>query len=128
MNKKQQKIFELIFKNPVQSNTQEFKMKYKGYVGQVVYDDEAKIFHGDVIGLKDVITFQGQSVQELEQAFKDSVDDYLEFCHSRGEKPDKTFSGNIRVRMNPQLHEHISLEAAQKGISLNELITQKLSK
>ena len=103
-------------------------MKYKGYIGQVAYDDEAKIFHGDVIGLKDVITFQGLSVQELEQAFKDSVDDYLEFCHLRGEKPDKTFSGNIRVRMNPKLHEDISFEAAQKGISLNELITQKLSR
>ena len=55
-------------------------MKYKGYIGQVVYDENAKIFHGDVIGLKDVITFQGESVGELEQAFKDSVDDYLEFC------------------------------------------------
>jgi predicted HicB family RNase H-like nuclease len=103
-------------------------MKYKGYVGQVVYDDQAKIFHGDVIGLKDVVTFQGQSVQELEQAFKDSIDDYLEFCASRGERPDKTFSGNIRVRMNPKLHEEISLQAAQHGISLNELITQKLSR
>jgi len=103
-------------------------MKYKGYVGQVIYDDEAKIFHGDVIGLKDVITFQGKSVQELEQAFKDSIEDYLEFCHLRGEKPDKVFSGNIRVRMDPQLHGTISLEAAQKGVSLNELITQKLSK
>ena len=103
-------------------------MKYKGYIGQVVYDDEAKIFHGDVIGLKDVITFQGKSVDEIEQAFKDSIDDYLEFCHQRGEKPEKTFSGNIRLRMSPTLHETVSLEAAQKGISLNDLITQKLSR
>ena len=102
-------------------------MKYKGYIGQVVYDEDAKIFHGDVIGLRDVITFQGESVKELEQAFKDSVDDYLEFCQSRGEKPDKTFSGNIHVRMNAKLHEAISFEAARMGISLNELITQKLS-
>lgn len=101
-------------------------MKYKGYIGQVVYDENAKIFHGDVIGLKDVITFQGESVQELEQAFKDSIDDYLEFCDQRGEKPEKTFSGNIRLRMNPELHAEISIEAAKKGISLNEFITQKL--
>ena len=102
-------------------------MKYKGYIGHVIYDEHAKIFHGDVIGLKDVITFQGKSVEELEQAFKDSIDDYLEFCLKRGEKPDKTFSGNIRLRMSPILHETVSLEAAQKGISLNDLITQKLS-
>jgi predicted HicB family RNase H-like nuclease len=75
-------------------------MKYKGYIGQVTYDDDAKIFHGEVLGLKDVITFQGESVKELEQAFKDSINDYLEFCHERGEGPEKTFSGNIRVRMD----------------------------
>ena len=55
-------------------------MKYKGYLGQVSYDADAKIFHGEVIGLKDVITFQGTSAQELERAFRDSVDDYLAWC------------------------------------------------
>ena len=101
-------------------------MKYKGYVGQVVYDEDAKIFHGEVIGLKDIITFQGESVKELELAFHDSINDYLEFCLKRGEKPEKTFSGNIRLRMDPKLHAMIAQEAARKGLSLNDLITQKL--
>lgn len=52
-------------------------MKYKGYIGHVEYDDEAKIFHGEVVGLKDIITFQGKSVKELEDAFKDSINNYL---------------------------------------------------
>lgn len=52
-------------------------MKYKGYSGHVEYNDEVKIFHGEVVSLKDVITFQGCSVEELEEAFKESVDDYL---------------------------------------------------
>jgi predicted HicB family RNase H-like nuclease len=64
-------------------------MKYKGYTGHVEYDDEAKIFHGEVLGIKDVVTFQGTTVDEIEQAFKDSVDDYLAFCMERGEEPDK---------------------------------------
>ena len=64
-------------------------MKYKGYQGMVTYDDEAKIFHGEVIGLKDMITFQSMSVEELEGAFKDSVDDYLEFCKKKGRAPDR---------------------------------------
>jgi predicted HicB family RNase H-like nuclease len=55
-------------------------MKYKGYIGQVAYDDKAKIFHGEVIGLKDMITFQGTTVKEIEKAFRNSVDDYLEWC------------------------------------------------
>ena len=68
-------------------------MKYKTYIGRVEYDDEAKVFHGEVIGLKDVITFQGTSVDELEQSFKDSIDDYLAFCKERGESR-KNFSGS----------------------------------
>jgi predicted HicB family RNase H-like nuclease len=103
-------------------------MKYKGYVGQVTYDEEAKIFHGEVIGLKDVITFQGESVKELEQAFKDSINDYIAFCRERGEDPEKAFSGNVHVRMNPKLHAKLVLEAAKHGVSLNDIITQKLSK
>ena len=64
-------------------------MKYKGYIGHVSYDDKAQIFHGEVLELKDVITFQGTTVEELEQAFHDSVDDYLIWCKQRGEKPEK---------------------------------------
>ena len=55
-------------------------LNYKGFFGHVMYDDEAKIFHGEVINTRTVITFQGESVREIEQAFKDSVDDYLDWC------------------------------------------------
>lgn len=103
-------------------------MKYKGYSGEIIFDNEARIFYGEVIGLKDVITFQGKNVDEIEQAFEDSIDDYLEWCKERGEQPEKTYSGNVRLRMNPKLHAHLALEAARHGISLNELINEKLCK
>ena len=74
-------------------------MIYKGYKGKVDYDNEAKVFHGEVIGLRDVITFQGKTVEELEKAFKDSIDDYLEWCTKSGEKPEKPYSGELRLRM-----------------------------
>ncbi len=64
-------------------------MKYKGYMGQFEYDNEAKIFHGEVAHLRDIITFQGKSIEELEQAFHDSIDDYLFWCKERKEKPEK---------------------------------------
>lgn len=103
-------------------------MRYKGYIGQVEFDDETKSFYGEVIGLKDTITFQGTNAKELEKAFHDSVDIYLGWCKERGEKPDKSFSGKLHVRMNPDLHAYLALEAAKQGISLNELINEKLRK
>ncbi|MCY2993274.1 MAG: type II toxin-antitoxin system HicB family antitoxin, partial [Planctomycetota bacterium] len=59
-------------------------MEYKGYVGKVEFDDEAGIFHGEVLDTRDVITFQGQSVAELKTAFQESIDDYLAFGTSTG--------------------------------------------
>jgi len=65
-------------------------MTYKGYQSKVELDEEAGVFHGEVINVRDMITFQGTSVEELKRAFEDSVDDYLEFCASRGEDPEKS--------------------------------------
>ena len=63
-------------------------LEYKGYRGNAEFDDEAGLFHGEVLDLRDVITFQDTSVEELENEFRDSVDDYLEFFEKRGEEPD----------------------------------------
>lgn len=103
-------------------------MKYKGYTGHVEYDDEAKIFHGEVLGIKDVVTFQGTTVDEIEQAFKDSVDDYLAFCAERGEEPDKPFSGKFNLRIPPELHAKLSIAAQLQGESLNNYIAKALNK
>ncbi len=62
-------------------------LEHKGYSGRVVFDDEADLFHGELIGLRDVVTFQGRSTDELRLAFEESVDDYLEFCDERSESP-----------------------------------------
>jgi predicted HicB family RNase H-like nuclease len=94
-------------------------MEYKGYIGKVEFDDEADIFHGEVINTRDVITFQGGGVAELKRAFKDSVDDYLAFCAERGEEPDKPFSGQFVTRLPPELHRKVNLAASIAGKSLN---------
>ena len=97
-------------------------LKYKGYNGTVEYDDEAKIFHGEILDTKDVITFQGKSVDEIENAFRESIDDYLEFCKERGEQPDKPFSGKFILRIPSELHHKIFLKARRKGKSINNWI------
>jgi predicted HicB family RNase H-like nuclease len=103
-------------------------MKYKGYVGRVEYDDEAGIFHGEVINTRDVITFQGATVEELHKAFRDSVDDYLAFCAERGEAPEKPFSGRFVTRIAPDLHRRISVVATLSGKSLNAWIMEQLER
>lgn len=62
-------------------------LQYKEYRGHAEFDDEAGLFHGEVLDLRDVITFHGTSIEQLEKEFRDSVDDYLEFCEERGKKP-----------------------------------------
>lgn len=103
-------------------------MNYKGYHGQVTYDEDAKIFHGEVVGLRDVITFQGTSVDELEQAFKDSIDEYLDFCAELGRSPEKPFSGKLMLRLPPEIHERAAYTARDCGLSLNAWIKQTLEK
>ena len=101
-------------------------MEYKGYVGKVEYDDEAGIFHGEVINLRDVITFQGDNVEELRQAFQDSVEDYLDFCSERNEEPEKPFSGKFIVRIPPELHRKIYTQAKVANKSLNSWVNEVL--
>jgi len=94
-------------------------MHYKGYRAVVAFDDQHDLFHGEVAGIRDVVTFQGRSVDELRRAFRDSVDDYLEFCRGRNEPPEKPHSGRFVLRIPPQLHRGIAALAARSGQSLN---------
>ena len=103
-------------------------MEYKGYFAKVEFDDAADIFQGEVINLRDVVTFQGQTVDELHKAFRDSIDDYLEFCAQRGEEPEKPYSGKFMVRVEPELHKTIALKARQDGTSLNSWVHDTLAK
>jgi predicted HicB family RNase H-like nuclease len=97
-------------------------MKYKGYTGVVELEEGSDVLFGRVIGLRDVITFQGESVAEVTQAFHDSVDDYLEFCAERGESPEKTYSGQFVLRLDRKLHRDLAVFAERLGVSLNTLI------
>ncbi|HWL07200.1 MAG TPA: type II toxin-antitoxin system HicB family antitoxin [Planctomicrobium sp.] len=101
-------------------------MEYKGYLGKVEFDDVAESFHGEVINTRDVITFQGSSVTELKAAFQESVDDYLTFCHERGESPEKPYSGQFITRISPDLHRQVTTAAAITGKSLNAWVADTL--
>lgn len=101
-------------------------MTYKGYQGSFEYDQDADIFHGDVLHLTDVITFQGRSIDELKAALAESIDVYLEYCAKKGRKPQKPFSGTFNVRLNPEIHQQLAMRAAQDGVSLNKWVAAAL--
>jgi predicted HicB family RNase H-like nuclease len=99
-------------------------MEYKGYIGKIEMDDEAGILFGEVINIRDVITFEGTSVEEVQTAFRESVDDYLAFCAERGENPEKPFSGKFVVRLPADLHRQAYIQAKLADQSLNGWITE----
>lgn len=101
-------------------------LKYKGYTGVVQFDDEAMIFHGEVMGLRDVITFRGKTPEELKKEFEISIDGYLNWCMELGQEPEKPFSGNIHLRLQPDLHAQLAAQAKFKHVSLNNFINQTL--
>jgi len=94
-------------------------LTYKNYVGHLEFDDEAEIFHGEVINTRDVITFQGKTVKEIKKAFIDSIEDYLDFCASNNEEPNKPFSGKFNLRIDPEIHRKAYISARKAGESLN---------
>ena len=101
-------------------------MEYKGYLGTVEYDADAKIFHGDIINTRDVITFQGTTVKEIEKAFKDSINDYIKWCDEEGVEPEKPYSGKFNVRLSPELHRQVAIMAKKKNVSLNAFVEKTL--
>jgi len=104
-----------------------FAGPYKGYYGRAEYDPETGAFHGELTLTKDVITFVGRDPSSLATAFEESVDDYLEFCESRGQEPEKPSSGKFVVRMTPRLHRDLQVYAAQAGKSLNQYVVDVLA-
>jgi len=101
-------------------------IKYKGYTAQVEFDSDANVFHGEVLHLRDVITFEGTSVEELEEEFKNSVEDYLEWCAEEGQEPEKPYSGQFLTRTTPEIHRDAATAAAARGSSLNAYVTEAI--
>jgi predicted HicB family RNase H-like nuclease len=101
-------------------------MSYKDYIGTVNYSDEDEVFFGKIFGINDTVTFEGTSVGELKQAFREAVDDYLATCLELHKTPDKPFKGSFNVRVSPELHKNAAKEAANQSMTLNELVNVAL--
>jgi predicted HicB family RNase H-like nuclease len=103
-------------------------MIYKGYTASIEFDEESEIFFGKVVDIKDVITFQADSVEGLKNEFKNSIEDYIEFCEQKKREPEKPYSGKFNIRINPDLHRKIAIKAAKEHKSINDLVIDALQK
>lgn len=102
-------------------------MTYKKYSAAIEYSDEDGLFVGRIAGIQDIISFHGHSVEEIRAAFQEAVDDYLEACAKIGRPPNKPYSGKLVLRLPPELHAYLAVQAQAAGKSLNSLVTETLS-
>jgi predicted HicB family RNase H-like nuclease len=97
-------------------------LHYKDYVGNIEFSETDGVFHGKVVGVKSLISFEGNSVNAITKDFHNAVDEYLEFCAKTGKQPEKPFKGSFNVRIGIDLHRKATLTASARGISLNTLV------
>lgn len=102
-------------------------MTHEGYTAAVFFESDDHAFHGTVLGIRDVIHFTGSSVDELELAFKESVDEYLAVCDERGIQAQKPMSGKLSLRISPALHLQVTAKAKQSGKSINAYLENVIS-
>ena len=101
-------------------------MNYKGYTASVEYEPDDRVFHGRVNDISDVVTFEGTSVDELEAAFRNGVDQYVAFCEERGRVPQRPYSGRFLVRVPPAVHRRVSEAATRSGQSMNAWVQEAI--
>ena len=100
---------------------------YKGYTPTIWHEADDRLFHGLVAGIRDTIHFCGASAEELEQAFHDSVDDYLNWAAEKGFEPEKPWSGKLAFRTTPDHHRMIAEAAAKRAKSINQWMDEVLA-
>lgn len=103
-------------------------LEYKGYTGTVEFSVPDRCFHGRVLGITHLLTYEGETFDELEKDFKESIDEYLSDCKEQGIEPQKPFSGTLNIRIGSELHKSIAIQAKNKGETLNSFIKETLQK
>jgi predicted HicB family RNase H-like nuclease len=102
-------------------------LKYKGYSARIEFDADDRIFVGHLAGIRDIVGFHGSSVEELENAFHEAVDDYLAACIKLGQQPHPPATGKVLLRVPPEIHSAAIMAAESEGVSLNQWATHVIA-
>ena len=103
-------------------------LKHKDFIGSVQFSSEDDVFYGKITGIDDLVSFEGESVQELRSAFIQAVEDYIKLSRSLGKDPFKSYKGTLNVRIGPDLHKQAAERATLEGISLNKYIQNAIAR
>ncbi|QTQ16466.1 type II toxin-antitoxin system HicB family antitoxin [Treponema parvum] len=101
-------------------------LQYKGFIGSVHFNADDEIFFGKIEGIDDLVSFEGNTVSELKQAFEEAVNDYVILCKEHGKKIEKSYKGSFNVRISPDIHKKAKLLSVMQGISLNQFIQKAI--
>ena len=101
-------------------------LNYKGYDGSVEYSAEDRLLHGRILGIRDMVLYDGASIREIEKNFRGAVDEYLAFCAAEGKTPDVPFKGSFNVRIPQDLHQRAARYAEEHEMKLNAVVQQAL--
>lgn len=103
-------------------------IQYKGYVGSIEFSEEDSIFYGKVMGIRSLISYEGETAKELIADFHGAVDDYLEMCKTEGRNPEIAYKGSFNIRISPELHRRLVIYTTAHNMSLNSYIEDTLEK
>ncbi len=101
-------------------------MTHRGYTARVEFDERDNLFAGRILGTRTMISFHGETVEELRAEFEVAVEDYVNDCKERGVRPEKPASGKILLRVPPEVHGAALVAAQAAGKSLNQWATEVL--
>jgi predicted HicB family RNase H-like nuclease len=102
-------------------------IKYKEFIGSVHYSSEDEVFYGKLEGIEDHVSFEGDNVEDLQKAFREAINDYLEICSSTGKFPEKSYKGSFNIRIDPELHRKAARRSIELGLSLNQFVEKAIS-
>jgi predicted HicB family RNase H-like nuclease len=103
-------------------------LQHKGYTGNVQFDQDDMTFCGRIMGMKKAhIAYEGKTVDDLVKDFRNAVDDYLDMCAEQDIEPEKSFKGTFNLRLDPELHKLLVMNAADQGMTLNAYVKAVLT-
>ena len=103
-------------------------LQKNGFYGTVEFSDDCDCFRGRILGINDLITFEGQTVAEVKQSFYAAVENYTELCKATGKATKKSYNGHLYLRINPELHKKAEISASASNISLSRYIESAIER
>ena len=97
-------------------------IEHKGYQGTVEYSAEDNVLFGHVVGIKGLISYEGNGIEELKSDFMDAIDDYLLDCSENGVEPQPPCNGDLGVKICPDLHRRLQIHSRRVNLKPDEVV------